>query len=162
MIIFRCWIFCLQRYFIIIPKYQFFMMNLVGNSIVMRFKNILILWYIIKCGSNNRLKIGLTNHVVHEQIFTLLSSFHMSWIVILCVYVRCQSCLKVIMHVQINHNYRYVSKAQFKNFMSIAHRGQHCNYIFSKSSNKIIWYLFVPYRFVCCFNFDNEWDDFEN
>ena len=42
------------------PKISFFMMNLVGNSIVMRFKNILILWYIIKCGSNNRLKIALT------------------------------------------------------------------------------------------------------
>ena len=104
----------------------------------------------------------LIDKLVHEQIFTLLSSFHMSWIVILCVHVRCQSCLKVIMHVQINHNYRYVSKAQFKNFMSIAHRGQHCNYIFSKSSNKIIWCFFVAYRFVCCFNFDNEWDDFEN
>ena len=104
----------------------------------------------------------LIDKLVHEQIFTLLSSFHMSWIVTLCVHVRCQSCLKVIMHVQINHNYRYVSKAQFKNFMSIAHRGQHCNYIFSKSSNKIIWYFFVPYRFVCCFNFDKEWDYFEN
>ena len=41
------------------PKISFFMINLEGNSMVMRFKNILILWYIIKCGSNNRLKIAL-------------------------------------------------------------------------------------------------------
>ena len=47
------------------PKISFFMMNLEWNSMVMRFKNILILWYIIKCGSNNRLKIALTKHVPH-------------------------------------------------------------------------------------------------